>query len=409
MKVLHLNTFDNIGGAARAAYRLHKQLVAMSIDSVMYVQKKTTDDSKVLDSSFKSTRSFNKIMPLLDSLPLTFYNKDKKSFWSLNWFPRNLVVKDIKRINPDIIHVHWIGAGFISLKMLGRFKKPIVWTMHDSWAFTGGCHLPYDCKRYMEQCGHCPQLRSKRENDLSRINFKSKYKRVNNAEIRIVTPSHWMAKNVSGSKMLGENPLNIIRNGIDLNLFKPLDKTQCRVALNLNQGKTYILFCSGNFSDENKGFNFFLEAMNILGRTCNNIVALLVGSNNPPIRTDISLEYEILGTMSDDYSLAMAYSAADITCVPSLFDNQPQTGTESLACGTPVAAFNSSGLPDVVDHRVNGFLAKLNDAHDLASGMSWMLDNLQMLSINARKKAEQDFDIASQAKEYSMLYKSLVS
>ena len=140
--------------------------------------------------------------------------------------------------------------------MLGRFKKPIVSTMHDSWAFTGGCHLPYDCKRYMEQCGHCPQLRSKRENDLSRINFKSKYKRVNNAEIRIVTPSHWMAKNVSGSKMLGENPLNIIRNGIDLNLFKPLDKTHCREALYLNQGKKYILFCSGNFSDENKGFIF---------------------------------------------------------------------------------------------------------------------------------------------------------
>ena len=408
MRILHLNTFDALGGAARAAYRLHKQLRAMAIDSMMYVQKKSSDDITVHDSNRTSTRLLNKILPFIDPLPLRFYKKDEKSFWSLNWFPRNLIAKDIHKMDPDIINVHWIGNGFVPVKMLGKLGKPIVWTMHDSWAFTGGCHVPYDCRRYMEQCGYCPQLRSKRENDLSRMNFKRKSRHVNNAEVTVVAPSKWMANNTSQSQTLRGKNILTIKNGIDLGVFKPLDKTHCRKVLNLQPGINYVLFCSGSFTDENKGFRLFFDSVKILRQSRKNVVALMVGSDNPPIGKADGFGYENLGKMSDDYSLALAYSAADITCVPSLYDNLPQAATESMACGTPVAAFNSSGLPDVIDHRINGFLAKPRDPSELASGMSWMLDNLGTLSSNARKKAERDFDVRTQALEYLKLYENIM-
>ena len=219
MKILHLNTTDIQGGAARAAYRLNKGLQSINLDSKMLVQKKSSDDNTVFEFDSKLNKVMRILRSKIDSLPLKCYKERKKFTWSVSFVGKNIKNK-INNLSPDIINLHWINDGFLNIRGFKKLNKPIVWTLHDMWAFTGGCHYAFDCEKYKEKCGKCPQLISKKNNDLSRKILKYKFKSWREINLTIATPSKWLARCAKESSLFKHKKIVVIPNGLDINVYK---------------------------------------------------------------------------------------------------------------------------------------------------------------------------------------------
>jgi hypothetical protein len=204
MKILIVNTSDIQGGAARAACRLHKSLLVQNIDSQMLVQNKQSDDFTVItNAETKIQKVFNKLRPTLDSLPVKKYKNRNKTLFSPSWFGFSNVVDKINEINPDIVHLHWINTGIVKIEDLARIKSPMVWSLHDMWAFTGGCHYDEECGAFKNKCGSCKVLGSVKSQDLSRKIFDRKKKTFSKIEnMTIVGLSKWLHKCAKESKLL---------------------------------------------------------------------------------------------------------------------------------------------------------------------------------------------------------------
>jgi glycosyltransferase involved in cell wall biosynthesis len=417
MKILITSTYytNQYGGASVAAYRLHRGLQSIGIDSMMLVQSRQNDGSNVFGVPGTLARlagRFRLPMRMDTRWPLRLLGKNPYVAWDIGWLP-STVPAQIARINPDVIHLHWIGHGFMSVQSLTQLKRPLVWTLHDSWAFTGGCHLPYSCLRYYEACGACPQLNSDHDYDLSRWIWNQKQKYWNGLNLTIVTPSRWLADCAKASSLLQKVPVNVIPYGLDLTRFKPLDKKLARKALNLPQDSNLILFGAiKSTSDPNKGFRYLLTALQELDAAGwkERAELLIFGSSVGLEAHGLDLKAHSLGYFSDEVSLALLYSAADVFVAPSIQDNFPNTVLEALACGTPCVAFNIGGMPDMIEHQNTGYLAHPYEADDLARGIAWVLEDYhrwQTLSYQARAKVEKEFSSEVVARRYANLYESV--
>ena len=412
MKLLLLNTNDISGGAAIAAYRLLKGLQKNGVQAQMLVQSKKSDDYSIIEPQSKWQKYFGKLRPILDSIPVRFYKHRKKIIFSSAIAPDN-ISKKVQDINPDIVHLHWIALGFIKIETLAKMKKPIVWTLHDSWAFTGGCHYDEECGKYINNCGCCPTLNSNKENDLSSKIWKRKEKSWKNLNLTIVTPSSWLGECARKSSLFCNTRVEVIPNGIDLNCFKPIDKNIARDILCLPKDKKFILFGAINaISDKRKGFSLLKEALKKYFSKENKEIELVIfGSSKPRDEENLGFKTHYLGRLNDEISLALVYSAADVMIVPSIQEAFGQTASESLACGTPVVAFGNAGLLDIVEHQKNGYLAKPFETEDLAYGIKWVLEDdsrWKKLSENARGKVIKEFDLIKVAKRYTDLYKDVL-
>ena len=413
MKVLHLNTSDISGGAARAAYRLHKGLVNIGLDSQMLVQDKTSDDRNVIGSQTKLEKGWAKIRPTLNAIPLQLYRQRDRTPYSVQWLPSKMNSK-IKSIAPDIINLHWICGGYLQIETIAKFNKPIIWTLHDSWAFTGGCHIPYDCKKYTKSCGACPQLHSNRDWDLSRWVWQRKAKAWKDLNLTLVTPSNWLAKCAGSSSLFRDLRIEVIPNGLDITKYKPIERRLVREVLNLPQDKQLVLFGAMNAtSDRNKGFHFLQPALQHLSQSewQDQIELVVFGSSRPENPVDLGFKTHYLGKLSDDISLALVYAAADVFVAASIQENLPNTVMESLACGTPCVAFDIGGMPDMIEHQQNGYLAKAFDVEDLGCGITWVLaerQNWQVLSRQARLKIENQFTLEKATQRYIVLYQEIL-
>ena len=215
MRVLHLNTTDTAGGAARGAYWLHRALRDVGVDSLMMVDRKHSDDETVLEASGGARRFVRAARARLDRLPLKFYRNTQESYWSVGWVPHKLQ-RLIDKVRPDVVHLHWISGGFIPINELRRLNGPIVWSLRDMWSFTGGCHYAGFCERYRDQCGACPQLRSRRELDLSRSIFHRQQTQWQGLDLWAVPISQWLADQARASAILAYHPMEIIPNGVDV-------------------------------------------------------------------------------------------------------------------------------------------------------------------------------------------------
>ncbi|MBA7568028.1 putative teichuronic acid biosynthesis glycosyltransferase TuaC [subsurface metagenome] len=410
MKILLLNTNDISGGAAIAAYRLLKGLQKNGVQAQMLVQSKKSDDYSIIGPQTKWQKAFSRIRPIIDSIPVKFYKQRKKIIFSPAILPDN-IFKKIQDINPDIIHLHWIAGGFIKIESLAKMKKPIVWTLHDMWAFSGGCHYDEECGKYINNCGRCPLLNSNKKNDLSYKIWKRKEKSWKNLDLTIVTVSSWLGECAKKSSLFNKTRVEVIPNGIDLNRFKPIDKNIARDILYLPKDKKIILFGAlSTLSDKRKGYPLLKEALKKFSSKENKDIELVIfGSSKPKDEENMGFKTRYLGRLNDEISLELVYSAADVMIVPSIQDNLPNTVMESISCGTPVVAFNIGGIHDMIDHQKNGYLAKPFDAADLAYGIKWVLEDdkrWRKLSENAREKVKNEFDIVKVAKRYVDLYKN---
>ena len=278
------------------------------------------------------------------------------------------------------------------------------------WAFTGGCHYDEECGAYQEQCGTCPVLGSNKLQDLSRKVWLRKQANFGKmANLNIIGLSRWLVDCAKQSSLFQDTPVFNLPNPIDTNTFSPFDKQQARALLNLPQDKNLVLFgAMGAISDPRKGFKELAEALTHLD--ADNTELVVFGSSQPKTPQDFKQKTHYLGYLHDDVSLRVLYSAVDVMVVPSLQEAFGQTASESMACGTPVVAFAATGLLDIIDHQITGYLAKPFDTGELAQGIEWVLSasNYQKLSQNAREKVLREFDSRVVAKKYIDLYNKII-
>lgn len=417
MKVLFVNTNDISGGAARAAMRIMRGVQQSGVEAQMFVKDKYSQSLDVIPLS-TYTPSSNWLFDIFKWVVQKF----KNLYHMFKWHPykytkQNVFMSDLRHINIhgalqkldyDIVHLHWINNRFLDIRELAKIHKPIVWTLHDSWPFCGICHVPYECKKYQTHCGVCPMLGSKKEQDLAYEIFEKKLEAYKNLDLHIVTPSRWLGDCAKKSTLFRQFPIHVIPNCIDTDKFRPLDKAETRQKLGLSLQKKYLLFGAMHvITDENKGFNILLSALKCLSST--NAELIIYGTGDKLEQYTISVPYHVMGYIRSDKEMAQLCNVADVTIVPSLSENLSNTIMESLACGTPVVAFNIGGNSDMIDHRQNGYLAEDKNAEDLTNGIQWCLNKNAdgKLGRKAREKVMETFAISIVAEQYNNLYRTL--
>lgn len=402
MNVLLLNTYMH-GGAGIASRRLQCAL-QMSGVTAEYLSAADTGSRW----PFYAER--------LSFLP---YERDKSvrfSFSPAN-YGKNLQHHPLVQ-QADVLHLHWINQGFLSLtgiKNLAGLGKPMIWTLHDMWAFTGGCHYSRGCDRYKDACCQCPYLRHPATNDFSNRLWRRK-KALYPADIQFVTCSEWLADVARSSGLLQGFPIRAIPNPIDTSVFSPRsaeEREVFRVSKNISPGAFVLLFVAMNVQETRKGFIFLLEALHHLRAQSPDIQIEIVvlGKSEPETLESLPYPVHALGMVQDPAELARAYGSADVFVIPSLEDNLPNTVMESLACGTPVVGFNTGGIPEMVGHGKEGFIAAQGDSMGLANGISTVLMGETALPDYrkaARAKVELHYSNDRVAERYIALYQEVL-
>lgn len=413
LRVLHLSTFDGDDGAARGSLWLHRALRERGCDSTMLVGWKRSTDPSVRPLPNRMAQLWATARMKLDQLPLRRHggHGPMASFWTVGWMPSRIGALT-KRFAPDVVHLHWVGAGFLPIQAMKQFACPVVWTLRDMWAFTGGCHYTDGCTRYEYACGACPQLHSDREGDLSRVIWNRKRRHWSKADLWLVPISTWLADCARSSALFRTAPIEVIPNGLDLVRFRPTDKARARDACGLPAERPIVIYGAMRATrDPRKGFRELLAALAKFRAAPEHTNAMLVvfGDLKPGDLPDLGIESRYLGHIDDDRRLAQLYASADVAVVPSLQEAFGKTVIEAMACGTPVVAFNSGGPRDIIDHRTDGYLAEAFSVDDLARGIGWCLAEVRAggaLGARARAKVEAKFDIAVVAARYHALYRT---
>ncbi len=410
MRVALVSSFDRRGGAGIAAHRLHLGLRASGIESQMIVQFRDSDDPSVVGPVNKLERMYQNVGEAVDRVPLALYRQKSRSLFRLQWLPGS-GRKRIERSKPEIVNLHSFGGGFLSLGSVARVGVPIVWTMHDKWCLSGGCHFSGTCRAYSECCGRCPILGSRFSWDLSRWVWKRKKHLYSRKLICFVTPSQWLAQEARQSSLLGGARVEVIPNGIDLDRFCPVEKRAAREVLGLDPDSPVVLFGAESAAvDDRKGHQFLSPTLASLGalNLPRPVKLLVFGSSRFEGNVEQPYEVKFLGRLEDDLALKIAYSAADVFLCPSTEDNLPNTVVEAMACGTPTVAFSVGGLPELIDQGRTGYLAEPFDVQDLAKGILDVLLNPEFAR-EARAKAVREFDASLQASRYDALFQELIA
>lgn len=419
MNVVFINTSDNSGGAAIACLRLQKALEKhLNICSTILVQEKKTQNPAVTSISatpLKKRLTWARFVA--ERLLFLPYERSKDVRFLFN---RGIVGVDISSHpavrEADIIHLHWITFGFLSthsLKKLFSLGKPIVWTFHDMWPFTGGCHHSGDCEHYRGQCGNCKFVKTPGANDISKSNWLAKRKAY--SLFFAVGCSEWIARKAANSSLMSGCNIDAIPNPIDTNTFIPMPKNLARQQLDIPCNKQYVLFASMRINALKKGFSYFQESLHILKSSekllCDNIEIIVFGTGDYNILKQLPFPVHNLGHLSSDSQINAAFSAASVFVTPSLEENLPNTIMESLACGTPVVGFRVGGIPEMIEHKLNGYLSDYACSKSLAEGICWVLKNDidGQLSHRARSKAVECYSEEAVTIRYGSIYEQLLT
>lgn len=412
LKILHVSHFDNLGGAARAAYRLHFALRATAVDSRMKVVKAVTDNWTVSPQNSKSEKLISIVKQQLSAtLTRTAFKTRNQTLHSPQIFPSRLV-NEINSSDADVVNLHWVQGEMLSISDIAKIKKPMVWTLHDMWAFCGAEHITEsDRWRHGYTKSNRPSYESGFDINRWTWNRKRKYWR---SPIHIVTPSQWLGACVESSALLGHCVTNVVPNTIDVEQWKPVPMDFARDLLGLPSNTFLVAFgAMGGTHDTNKGFDLLAKALKNFKLLYpeKKIELLIFGQSKPQSAPDLGFPTHFAGRIHDDLCMRIAYSAVNAFILPSRIENLPNTGIESLSCGTPVVAFDTCGLPDIVKHKSNGCLAKAYDTEALAHALGWVFEHPNPLQLRsyARNFAVSNFSHEVIAPKYIDIYQNILS
>ncbi len=415
MRILLINTAERIGGAAIAASRLAEALRNNDIKAKILVRDKQTEQitTVALNKSWKH---------------IWHFAWERITIWAANGFTRKRLFSvdiantgtDITSLpeftQADIIHLHWINQGMLSLndiKKIIESGKPIVWTLHDMWPYTGICHYANDCSNYKTSCHNCPSLVRPHKKDLSYTTFRKKEKLFANANITFVGCSNWITEMAKESKLIGDKNIFSIPNAINTNLFRPYDKVQTRKKLNLPTDKKLLLFGSMKITDKRKGIDYLIEACNIIARDypelSKKLGVVVLGGKSEEYSSIFPFPFYSMSYVSNEKDIVNIYNAVDLYVTPSLQDNLPNTIVEAMACGIPCVGFNTGGIPQMIDHLHNGYVAEYKSSKDFANGIIWALteEDYETLSEEAHRKAISTYSENIVAHQYIKIYNNI--
>ena len=416
MRILIINTSERFGGPAIAAGRLVEALKNNGIKAKMLVREKQTDRLSVIELKRNWWRVWQFIW-------------ERIVIWKENGFRKhNLFAVDIANTGTDIttipefqaadiIHLHWINQGMLSLNDIRKILqsgKPVVWTMHDMWPCTGICHHARECDKYHQECHHCPYIyKGGGKKDLSNLVFKKKKEIYQLAPVTFVTCSRWLKERASQSILLNGHTIVDIPNPINTSLFRPQSMVEARRIIGLPTDKKLILFGSVKVTDKRKGIDYFIESCKLLAEKSPNLKeelgVVVYGKNSEYLKSLIPFQVYALDYISSEKELVNIYNAVDLYVTPSLEENLPTTIMEAMSCGVPCVGFNVGGIPEMIDHLHNGYVAEYKSAEDLSNGVIWALSEseYQTLSGEACRKAISNYSESIVAKKYIDIYNKI--
>ena len=407
MRIYALSHSDEVGGAARAAYRIHHAVRGAGVESTLLVNQASSGDWTVKGPQTSVDFIVNKLYSGAAQVLTKALKTKPYLYHSLSAMPTH-VSQRLNQAPIDAVHLHWVQGEMLSVADIAKIKKPLIWTLHDMWAFSGAEHYPED-ERW--RLGYTSSNRPSFESgfDLNRWTWARK-EGLWKKPISIVTPSLWLADCVKQSQLMKDWPVRVIPNPIDTQKWVPIERTTARRLLGLPETAPLILFGAiGGGRDPRKGFDLAVGALQILKESDPEVELVIFGQKQPKEAFDYGFTAHYMGHIHDDITLQLLYSAADVMLVPSRQEAFGQTASEALACGCPVAAFDVTGLKDVISHKQTGYLAKPFDMEDLANGIGWLLtDQIKSNALReaSRKRAESLFDSRVVAAQYIQAYQN---
>lgn len=401
MKIIHLNQSDTKGGAAIAAYRVHKSLLKQNVDSVMWVEQKFSKDSSVHIKLNKFERFSRRVQVWISRRLYKFLGLESVSYYNAGIFGSSWA-KHLNKSDADLIHLHWLGNEILSMKQINKIKKPCVVTLHDEWLIGNGYHITLNKnqeinKRLIKYFIKCvSQIKNKHYGE----------------NINLIAPSNFMADLVINHSKYKENELKIIGHPILEDDWVPVNKLEAKKTIGLSEQNYSIFFSSyGGSDDLNKGFDDFCKAVKLFASQNKelNICLIIVGNFDELELKKIGLPYLFMGVIDDKDILISSYCASDVVVLPSKYESFGLVAQEVCMLGIPIVAYEDTGIKDFIKHKVNGYLAKKYSFEDICAGISYWSkidsDNLLSLNKNILKKYTPSFI----AKAHIDFYKKSIS
>ena len=415
MRILLINTSDRTGGAAVAANRLLKALQKTGVSANMLVRDKITQDTSVVSINTSAAKKLiNRIRFVWERLVIFLCNHlSKENLFQVSIANTGTDIRHYALVREaDVIHIHWINQGMLSLSDIKRLidsGKPVVWTLHDMWPATGVCHYAALCDQYRSECTQCPMMKHLFLWNLARTVYRHK-STIGLEKITFVGCSSWITEMCKQSRLLRNASFYSIPNPIDTASFKPYNKQAVRGKYNLPIQKKLVLFAAAKVSDNRKGLTYLIEACHLLAERHADIEVLLMGNKADEIQCQLPVPSHLLGYVSSLEQIAEIYSLSDVFVISSLEDNLPNTIMEAMACGTPCVGFQTGGIPEMIDHLKNGYVARYQDAEDLAQGITWVLDHPhpQQLAEACVEKVKTHYSEEVIAGKYIALYQKVM-
>jgi len=415
MHVVFLNTNQSRGGAAIAATRYFDAYRSVGGHSTYATGR--VDNPREGVVSLKHWFLFRKIVKYFFKWEERMTKKRKipgEGYWSVGLLSR-FRYRKIMKLRPDLLCLNWVNDDFLSVKEIGRFKVPLVWVFHDLWAVTGGCHYPGGCTGFQKGCGDCPKLKYPDLHDWSRHLWREKLEHWHQLDITVLCPSHWMAGMVRKSELFGDKRIEVCPYSIELETFRPVNDSGLRYKFGIGPDQKILLFGAVNsMHDVRKGGHLLVDALEKLrGRIpSDELVFMVFGAERSPTLEKVPFRVINLGFVNDLEELALYYSASRAFVLPSLEDNLPNTVLESMACGTPVVAFDIGGISDMIDHRSNGYLVERAETSLLADALEAMLTmpekNYLAMQRAARRKMERYFSREVVGEKLKSIFESII-
>jgi glycosyltransferase involved in cell wall biosynthesis len=324
---------------------------------------------------------------------------------SYNNFNSNFLLKFINSNKDfDIINLHWVNGEMLSIKDIGNLEKPIAWTFHDMWPFSGAEHISIDHKRWINS------YKIKSFFDFSAKTWLKKFFYWKNT-INVVAPSAWIKNCVTIAKLTKKWPVTVIPNTIDTRVWKVKNKNDLRNKLNINKDAKIVMFSALSGGNEHhKGKDLLIKALRILKKKIN-FEIIIVGENFSSSLSALGVQTYYLGHINNDHLLSEIYNCADVCVVPSRVESFCLTALEAQSCGIPVVSFNVCGLKDIIINNKTGLLAKPFSYKDLQKKILLILSNKKIEKVmrrNARRHVLTSFSYPVVAKLYSDLYSRVI-